>query len=136
MATTTRAVIPEALLDLLTSDVLAHITTVGRDGMPLTHVMWLDWDGSHVLFSSPVGSVKGRNLRERPQVSISVVDRRDPWRWLGIQARVTDIHPDEGLAFINHLSERYMGRPYPRTGKREIFVATPERVRASFGRGG
>ena len=49
--------------------------------------------------------------------------------------RVTDIRDDEGLAFINRLSERYVGALYPRTGPREIFVITPDRVRAFMGRG-
>jgi hypothetical protein len=51
-----------------------------------------------------------------------------------MSGRVTEIRDDEGLAFINRLSERYAGAPYPRTGPREIFVITPDRVRAYEGR--
>jgi len=39
-----------------------------------------------------------------------------------------------GLAFINELSRRYVGAPYPRTAPREIFVITPDKVRAFMGR--
>jgi hypothetical protein len=49
--------------------------------------------------------------------------------------RVTEIRDDDGLAFINRLSERYVGAPASRTGPRKIFVITPERVRAFMGRG-
>jgi len=37
----------------------------------------------------------------------------------------TEIRDDEGHAFINRLSERYVWAPYLRPGPREIFVITP-----------
>jgi hypothetical protein len=45
----------------------------------------------------------------------------------------TEIRDDEGHAFINRLSERYVWAPYLRPGPREIFVITPGRVRAFMG---
>ena len=70
----------------------------------------------------------------RPQVAISVMDPSDPWRRLSISGHVTEIREDEGLAFINRMSQRYNGAPYPRPGRREIFVITPDRVRPFMGR--
>ena len=99
-----------------------------------TNVMWVDYDGEHVLTSSPVGGRKGRAWRLNPLAAVSVVDRENPWRWVEVSGRVTDIHPDEGLAFINKLSQRYTGGPYSRTGEREVFVITPDRVRSAAGR--
>ncbi len=96
--------------------------------------MWVDFDGSHILTSSPTASYKSRAFRRRPQVAISVVDPNDPWRRLSISGRVTDFHDDEGLAFINKLSQRYTGRPYARPGAREVFTIAPEKVRAYEGR--
>jgi hypothetical protein len=96
--------------------------------------MWVDCDGEHILTSSPTSSYKSRALRERPNVAVSVLDPADPWRRLSISGRVTEIRDDEGLAFINTLSQRYVGAPYPRQAPREIFVVTPDRVRAFMGR--
>ena len=84
--------------------------------------MWVDYDGEHILTSSPAASYKSRALRVRPQVAVSVVDPADPWRRLSISGRVTEIHGDEELAFINRMSQRYTGRPYPRPGAREVFA--------------
>jgi PPOX class probable F420-dependent enzyme len=126
--------IPEELAYLLRTNVVAHVSVAEADGSIVTHVMWLDFDGEHILTSSPKASYKSRALRLRPQVAISVVDPADPWRRLSISGRVTEIHDDEGLAFINKLSQRYVGTPYPRPGAREIFVITPDRVRAFTGR--
>ncbi|HEX8941177.1 MAG TPA: pyridoxamine 5'-phosphate oxidase family protein [Candidatus Limnocylindrales bacterium] len=126
--------VPADHTDLLRTNVLAHVTLTGADGSLVTHVMWVDFDGEHVLTSSPTASFKSRALRRRPQVAISAVDPSDAWRRLSISGRVTDIRDDEGLAFINELSRRYTGRGYPRKEPREIFVITPDRVRAYGGR--
>ncbi|HYM51811.1 MAG TPA: pyridoxamine 5'-phosphate oxidase family protein [Candidatus Limnocylindrales bacterium] len=127
------APIPSAFLDLLTTNVMAHVTTIDDRGRPLTHVVWVDSDGTSLRFSSPKGSVKGRILRARPQVAVSVIDPRDPERWLSLQGEVTDIYDDEGLAFINQLCQRYLGIPYYKFFERDIFVITPTRVRFSAG---
>jgi PPOX class probable F420-dependent enzyme len=127
--------IPENLSYLLCTNVPAHVTLTRPDGSLVTHVMWVDFDGRNILTSSPVTSYKSRALRARPQVSISVVDPRDPWRRLSVSGHVTDIRPDEGLAFINKMSQRYTGGPYQRPGAREVFTIEPDRVRAFEGRG-
>ena len=126
--------IPEELTYLLRTNVVAHVSLTQADGSLVTHVMWVDYDGDQILTSSPIGSYKSRALRERPNVAVSVVDPADPWRRLSISGRVTEIRNDEGLAFINTLSQRYVGAPYPRPAPREIFVVTPDRVRAFMGR--
>jgi PPOX class probable F420-dependent enzyme len=127
-------VIPEQLAYLLRTNVVAHVTLTQADGSLVTHVMWVDYDGEHILTSSPTASYKSRALRERPNVAVSVVDPADPWRRLSISGRVTEIRDDDGLAFINTLSQRYVGAPYPRPAAREIFVITLDRVRAFMGR--
>ena len=126
--------IPEELIYLLTTNVLAHVSLAEVDGSLVTHVMWVDYEGEQILTSSPTASYKSRALRERPNVAVSLVDPADPWRRLSISGRVTEIRDDEGLAFINKLSQRYVGLSHPRPGSREIFVITADRVRAVMGR--
>ena len=126
--------IPEELAYLLRTAVPAHVSLTEADGSLVTHVMWVDYDGEHILAGSPTESYKSRALRRRPNVAISAMDPADPWRRLSISGRVTEFRPDEGLEFINKLSQRYVGTPYPRTAPREIFVITPDKVRAFLGR--
>jgi PPOX class probable F420-dependent enzyme len=129
--------VPQDLVDLLTTDRLGHVSALRQDGSIATYVMWIDWDGEHVLTSSRVGSRKGEHWRRDPQASLSVVAADDPWRFVIVRGRVTDIHPDDGLAFIDRMSERYTGGPYRfRDAPREVFVITPDHVTASRGRGG
>ena len=128
-------IIPDDLVDLLTTNHVGHVSSVRPDGSIATHLMWIDWDGEHVLTSSPVGSQKGRNWRANANASVSVVDHGDDWRSLIVRGRVTEFRPDVGLVFIDRMSERYLGMPYRRRGyEREIFVITPDHV--SISRGG
>jgi|SRR5687768_13538752 len=127
---------PDELAYLFDSDRLGHVTSVRPDGSIAAYLMWVDRDGEHVLTSSPIGSRKAANWRRDPHTSVTVVDAADPWRYVIVRGRVTDIRRDKGLAFIDKMSLRYTGAPYRRRGyEREIFVITPEHVRASVGRG-
>ncbi len=127
--------IPSDLADLLTTNRLAHVSASRRDGSIAQYLMWVDFDGQHVLISSAVGSRKGAHWRRDPRVTLSVVDRSDDWRYLIIRGRVVEFRPDDGLAFIDRMSQRYTGQPYRmRDRAREVFVIEPEYVRASRGR--
>jgi len=127
--------IPEELTDLLTSNILGHVTALRPDGTMAAYLMWVDYDGEHILTSSMVGSRKATNWQHNPHVTLSVVDRSDDWRYLIIRGRVVGTRPDEGLAFIDRMSMRYTGGPYRfRETPREIFVIEPDSVRASRGR--
>jgi len=131
----TTAQVPETLADLLTTDVLGHLVTVRADDSLAPAIVWVDFDGEHVLFNSPIGSRKGRNVRANPSVAISVLDHRNPWRYLAIRGRVTGIRPDEELAHIDRMSRRYVGSEYRWRGRpREIFEVTIDHVSASEGR--
>jgi PPOX class probable F420-dependent enzyme len=127
--------IPADVADLLTTNAIAHVSANRRDGSIAHYLMWVDYDGEHVLTSSPVGSRKGAHWRRDPHVTLSVVDRSNDWRYLIIRGRVVDFRPDEGLAFIDRMSHRYTGQPYRmRDRPREVFVIAPDHVRASSGR--
>jgi len=127
--------IPVDLTDLLTTNVVGHISALRRDGTMAHYLMWVDHDGEHVLTSSMVGSRKAANWGRDPHLTLSVVDRDDDWRFLIIRGRVVDTRPDEGLAFIDKMSLRYTGQPYGfRERAREVFVIEPDHVISSRGR--
>ncbi len=132
---TDRPTLPDDLVYLLTTDRIGHVNWTKRDGTPVGCLMWIDWDGEHVLTSSPVGTAKGRAWRRDPRVLISAVDESDAWRYVFVTGRVRDIRPDADLEFIDKMSLRYLGMPYGRRDyEREIFVITPDEI--DIGRGG
>jgi PPOX class probable F420-dependent enzyme len=127
--------IPAELTYLLTTDIPAHVSYLAPDGSVRIVIMWVDYDGEHVLTSSRIGSFKGRVWRKNPQAAVSVVDKQNMWRYVTISGRVTEIKPDTGLAYIDKMSRRYTGADYRmRDFEREIFVISPDRISASTGR--
>lgn len=93
--------------------------------------MWADFDGEHILVSSPVGSRKGQSLRERELVSVSIVSTKNPWHWLSLSGRVIGIEPDHNLEFIDRMSRKYTGSDYQRRTPREVFTVAIDRVSSS-----
>jgi len=127
--------IPPELADVLTGSALGHVSAIRPDGGVAHYVMWIDFDGEHVLTSSMVGSRKGAHWRRDARVTVSVVDRSDDWRYVIVRGRVVEFRPDEGLDFIDKMALRYTGAPYRfRQAPREVFVIEPEHVVASTGR--
>lgn len=126
------AKVHDALLDLFQEPALGHVSYLNDKAQIVTFPMWVDYDGEHFLTSSRVGSRKGKALRKRPQLAISIVSTKNPWHWLSVSGRVIEIKPDENLAFIDRLSRRYTGKDYSdRTHPREIFTIAVDRVSSS-----
>lgn len=120
--------VPDDMLDLFAEPAVGHVAYTTETGQIVLFPMWVDYDGAHLLVSSPVDSKKGRAFRARPRIGVSIVSTQTMWRWLSISGRVVDIRPDEGLAFIDRMSQKYVGQPYQRRTPREIFVIEIDRV--------
>ena len=125
------ATIPEGVRDLFDEPTLGHVSYLNRRGQIVTFPMWVDFDGEHVLTSSPAGSRKARSMQQNPNVSVSIVSTQNPWPWLSISGRVTNVEPDEGLRFIDGMSRKYTGAPYERRTPREVFTIEVDRVSSS-----
>src|ERR1700730_2601408 len=123
--------VPQEVRDLFDEPALAHDSYLNRKGQIVTFPMWVDFDSEHILISSPIGSRKGKSLRERPEVSVSISSTKNPWQWLSVRSRVVDTQPDEELAFIDRMSEKYTGKAYERRTPREIFTVAIDRVSSS-----
>jgi PPOX class probable F420-dependent enzyme len=100
--------IPAAIMDLLETDALGHLATVRADGTPHVTPLWVDHDGDTVLVNVRLDRVKAANMRERPDVAISIVDPRNPYRYLAITGRVVTWSEDGWQEHMNELSRRYM----------------------------
>ena len=128
------ATIPDDLRDLFDEQALAHVSYLNSRGQIVTFPMWVDYDGEHLLISSPIGSRKGKALRDRPQVSIEIVSAKNPWHWVSISGRVVDIQPDQDLTFIDRMAHKYTGKAYERRTLREVFKVAIDRVSRSWAR--
>ena len=106
--------IPASHSDILESNALVHVATIGPDGKPQNTPVWFGWDGTHVLFSLTTGRQKYRNLTSSPDLALSFVDVANPYRYLEIRGTVVEIADDPENAFINSMAKKYLGQDvYP-----------------------
>ena len=95
--------------DILEKKGFAHLATVGTDGRPQVTPVWVDFDGSHVRINTARGRVKDRNLAKNPQVALSIQDPDNPYRYVQIRGRVTEMTEQGADAHIDSLAKKYMG---------------------------
>ena len=126
------ATIPETYRDLLTKKSFAHVATIGRDGSPQVTPVWVDYDGTHVRFNTAKGRLKDKNLRRNPSVALAISDPDNPYRYLQVRGRVTEVTESGADAHIDSLAKKYLGKdkyPYRQPGEvRVIYKVAPDRV--------
>jgi PPOX class probable F420-dependent enzyme len=132
----TATTIPEKVRDLFDEPAVGHVSFLNKRGQIATFPMWVDFDGEHVLTSSPAGSRKATSIRPGDQVSVEVVSTKTPWHWVSISGRVADVKPDENLEFIDRMSRKYTGQDYQRRSPRVNFTIDIDRVSSSADWGG
>jgi PPOX class probable F420-dependent enzyme len=126
---------------LMASPHTAKVATVRPDGRPHVAPVWFDLDGDDVIFTTWHTSVKARDLRRDPRISLCVDDERPPFSFVLIEgtARLSD-NLDEVRAWATRIAGRYMGTMRAKAyGARngvagELLVrVTPTRVVAHSG---
>lgn len=114
MTRTDTDVLPEANRDLLHAPIVAHLATARPDGSLQNNPVWFEWDGTHIKISQTRARQKMRNVDHDPHVALSLTDPENAYRYLEVRGVVERVEDDRDRAFIDDLSERYMGqRPYP-----------------------
>ena len=108
------------------------VTTLRSDGSPQMTVVWLDWDGEHVVFNTAEGRAKPRNIRRNPTVGVFVMNPEDPYRWIAVTG-TAEMTRDGASEHIDKLAKKYRGRDSYglAPGEQRIIVRIrPERVTA------
>ena len=100
--------IPPEFNDLLEGEALGHLATVRADGTPHVTPLWVDHDGDTLLVNVRLDRVKAANMRERPAVALSVVDPRNPHRFLAVSGKVVSWSEDGWREHMDALSRRYL----------------------------
>lgn len=130
------APIPDSHQRLFVEPVVASLATVMADGRPQVHPVWCDYDGTYVQTNSAQERQKSRNLSKRRWATLLLVDPKDPYFWIEVRGRVTEITTDGADAHIDRLAKKYLGQdtyPFRRPGEvRVMYKIEPERI-VTFG---
>ena len=88
----------------------AILSTIRADGRPHAAPIWIDVDDGAIVFNTGEDTVKGRNLRRDPRVSIVVQDDQPPFSFVlveGVAELIDDLPEVKRIATT--IGGRYMG---------------------------
>jgi PPOX class probable F420-dependent enzyme len=121
--------LPEDVRALLEAPNYVHLSTLRADGSPRNWVVWVGVDGDHLLVCTGNSTWKARDMLRDPRVGISVVDLANPYRMAAVQGRVAEVRPDEACRYMDPISVKYTGAPFPHRGPgRVCFVIEVEKA--------
>jgi PPOX class probable F420-dependent enzyme len=100
---------PEAVADLLASDLVAVLATRRADDSILLSPVWFEWsDGGFAVWATSRSDGKVRHIARDPRVSIVVAN--STWPYKGIEVRGTATLHDEGFyELLDRTARRYLG---------------------------
>jgi len=124
--------IDDAVKQLAQQPNFAALSTLMPDGQPQTQVMWVDADDDHLLINTEIGRQKWKNVERDPRVTVTVIDRENPYHYAEVRGRVVEVVRGEvARAHIDALSNKYFGKDYDPamiTTERVIFKIEPTKV--------
>ena len=103
---------------------VAVVAALRHDGTPHQSVVWVDWDGEHVLLNLTTSRTKVGFLEHDPRVSILVIDRNNPFRRIRIDGTVAEMTTEGAYEHIVRQAGVYLGRnEYPlQEGEERLLV--------------
>jgi PPOX class probable F420-dependent enzyme len=104
--------VPDSHRDLLVRPVHGILATMMPDGQPQSSLVWVDYDGTHILINTALGRQKCRNMQADPRVTLLVVDPHQTDRWIEVRGRVAAITTAGAIPHVDMLAQRYMGKQH------------------------
>jgi PPOX class probable F420-dependent enzyme len=98
---------------LLDGPNFAHLATLMADGSPQSVPVWVGREGDRILICTGEGSLKAKNTRRDPRVSLSIVGFDDPYQEVQLRGRVVERRPDGDFKYMDAISHKYTGKPFP-----------------------
>ena len=104
--------LPPEVAEFLARPNYATVSTLRKDGAPVSVPTWYLFEDGHVVLNMDAGRVRLQHLRRDPRVSLSAMDPADWITHVSLQGRVVSPTDDEGLVDIDRIATHYTGRPY------------------------
>lgn len=122
----------DAQRKLLDDKNFAHLATIGANGEPQVTPVWIEYDGTHVLFNTEEKRAKTKHMRDNPKVAICVSNAENQYQYVEIRGTVVEMTTEGAFEHIDRLAKQYMGvEKYPlhKEGDVRVIVkVAPEKV--------
>jgi PPOX class probable F420-dependent enzyme len=119
----------KALLDRAN---FAHLATLMADGSPQSAPVWVAREGDRILIATGEGSLKAKNTRRDPRVSLSIADMDDPYSEAQLRGRVVECRPDGDFRGMDPIARKYTGQPFPMRNPEGRVVLVVEIIKARY----
>jgi PPOX class probable F420-dependent enzyme len=121
--------IPADVRELLDAPNYVHLSTLRAEGSPRNWVVWVGLEDGHILVCTSNAIWKAKDMLRDPRVALSVTDTDNPYRMAAIQGRVIETRPDGDCRYMDPISYKYTGAPFPSRGPdRVCFVIAVEQA--------
>jgi PPOX class probable F420-dependent enzyme len=125
--------LPADVRALLDEPNFGHLATLMPDGSPQSAPVWLGLEGDRVLIATGEGSLKAKNTKRDPRVSLSVIAMENPYREAQLRGRVVERRADPKFEVMDRISRKYTGKEFPmRANPEHRVVLVIEVVRARY----
>lgn len=115
--------LPNDVRRLMSAPNYVHLSTIRADGTPRNWVVWADVEDQNVLVCTSESGLKAKDMARNPAVGLSVASFDDPYDMAAIQGRVVEVRDDADCRYMDPISHKYTGEPFPVRGPgRVCFV--------------
>ena len=112
--------LPHAAIVMLHKPNPAVITTLRRNGQPVSSATWYLWDDGRVLVNMDQSRKRLEHMRGDPRIALDVLDESDWYTHVSITGHIEDLREDTNLADIVRLAVHYTNQPYQQRDGRRI----------------
>ena len=100
-------------LSLLSRPNFAPLCTLMPDGSPTSTPVWIRLEDDRILIGTGEGTLKARNLRRDPRLSLSVIDFDNPYEEGQIRGRAVEFRDDSKLEVLTRPRTSTLALPSP-----------------------
>jgi PPOX class probable F420-dependent enzyme len=112
----------------------AHIATLFPDGSPQVTPVWVDYADGKLRINSTIERKKYENLQKDGRVAIEINNSENPYQYVEVRGKVSNMTTDGADAHIDALAKKYMGvdvYPMHNEETRVTIEIEPEKIRVS-----
>jgi PPOX class probable F420-dependent enzyme len=124
--------IPEKYQDIVQKRTFAMFATIMPDGQPQITPVWVDAENGRILINTAKGRQKHKNVQRDPRVAVTLIDPDNPYRYVEVRGRVTEMTENGADSHIDKMAKKYLGKdkyPFAQPGERRILLKIePEHV--------
>ena len=124
--------IPEKYQDIVHKRTFAMFGTIMPDGQPQVTPVWVDAENGRILINTAKGRQKHKNVQRDPRVAVTLVDPDNPYRYVEVRGRVTEMTEKDADSHIDKMAKKYLGKdkyPFAQPDERRILLKIePEHV--------